>query len=494
MEKSTRPGIRALSLATLLALLAGCASDGGLRPAAKLQDGSALTATSSMRDIAVTPAAWPRRDWWKRYGDAQLDLLAAEALAQHPSMRIAAARVRQAGALEDLAGAALSPQISGAARSQRQRFSEHGNVPRPLAGSWNWSNEAILNVSYELDFWDKNQSAVDAALGRRRAAEVDAEAARLVLMVAMTQSYLKLSQLHAQRDLAESVLRQRHDVLALTRKRVAAGLDSQAELKQAQLGIPVARADIAASGEAIQLQQAQLAALAGAGPDRGAAITRPDLAAVRPASVPSTLPSELIARRPDVVAQRWRVEALRGDIGVARAQFYPSFNLTALAGLQTLGFGHFFKLGSGIASAGSAMSLPIFDGGRLRSNLALRNAEYDVAVEGYNLALAEAVRDVVSQLVSMQWLQQRSALQSEATATAQQAYDLAMQRYSAGLGNYLHVLSAESQVLAQQRSQIELNTRALELDLQLVRALGGGYQGVHDFSQPGQPAPTLSSR
>ena len=465
----------ALTIAAL-ALLAGCASDGRLRPSATLGDADALAASGVTGQMAITPAAWPAPDWWRRYGDAQLDGLMAEALAHSPSLRLAAARVRQASAMSGLADANLSPQINGAARSGRQRFSEHSNVPKPLAGSWNWSNEATLNFSYELDFWGKNQASVEAALGREHAAEVDGEAARLMLTVAITQSYLRLSQLHAQRELAQSVLHQREAMLELTRQRVAAHLDSDAELKQAELGIPVAKGDIAASSEAIALVQTQLAALAGAGPDRGARIARPQLQDVHPAQLPGNLPSELIARRPDVVAQRWRVEALRSDIAVAKAQFYPSFNLGVLAGLQTLGFERFFNAASGIANAGSSMSLPIFDGGRLRSNLALRNADYDVAVEGYNLVLVDAVRDVASQLVSMQWLRQRSSLQAQATATAQQAYALAQQRYQAGLGNYLQVLSSELQLLAQQRNQLDLDMCAFELDLQLVRALGGGYQ------------------
>ena len=469
---------RMTAAVAVLALLAGCASEGRQRPLAALHHADALAATGVTGRLAVTPAAWPAPDWWRRYGDAQLDGLMTEALANSPSMALAAARVRQASAMSGLAEANLSPQMAGAARSGRQRFSEHSNVPKPLAGSWNWSNEATLNFSYELDFWGRNQAAVAAALGRERAAEVDGEAARLMLTVAITQSYLRLSQLHAQRELAESVLRQRQAMLALTRQRVAAHLDSDAELKQAELGIPVAQGEIAAGSEAIALAQTQLAALAGAGPDRGALIARPQLQTVRPAQLPASLPSELIARRPDVVAQRWRVEALRSEIDVAQAQFYPSFNLGALAGLQTLGFERFFNAGSGIANAGSSMSLPIFDGGRLRSNLALRHADYDVAVEGYNLVLIDAVRDVASQLLSMQWLQQRSALQAQATDTAQQAHALAQQRYQAGLGTYLQVLSSELQLLAQQRSQLELDTRALELDLQLVRALGGGYQQI----------------
>lgn len=473
------PRLALTTAATVLPLLfglAGCASDGGLRPEVRLYDAKQLKAEATLAPLPLSAAAWPSYDWWRRYGDEQLNRLVAEALTASPGMRMADARVRQAMALAGLAEAALAPQVGGAARSNRVQFSENSNVPKPLAGSWKWSNEATLNFSYELDFWDKNQSAMNAALGRQKAAEVESEAARLLLTVGVTQSYLRLSQLHAQRDLAVAVLTQRQHVLDLTRQRVAARLDSQAELKQAELAIPVARSKIAVADEALALVRAQIAALLGAGPDRGLAITRPQLQTLRASAVPSTLSSELIARRPDVVAQRWRVEALRSDIGVAKAQFYPTINLNGLVGLQSLGLGALLQGGSSIASAGAGLSLPIFDGGRLRSNLALRNADYDIAVEAYNQTLSEALRDVVSQLLSIQWLGQLSALQAEALQTAQQAYDLALQRYGAGLGNYLQVLAAQIQVHAQQRAQIELDTRAFDLDMQLARALGGGYR------------------
>jgi NodT family efflux transporter outer membrane factor (OMF) lipoprotein len=187
------------------------------------------------------------------------------------------------------------------------------------------------------------------------------------------------------------------------------------------------------------------------------------------------LPSELIARRPDLVAQRWRVEAAAQDIKFAQTQFLPSFNLGALVGLQSLGFDRLLNGTSRMTGASSALSLPIFDGGRLRSNLAARNAEYDAAVEQYNLTLLEAVRDVASQLTSIAALDERAALQAEALAVAQQANDLAIQRYRAGVGNYLQVLATEVQVLAQSRASIDLDTRAFDLDIGLVRALGGGY-------------------
>ncbi|MYN03328.1 efflux transporter outer membrane subunit [Pseudoduganella sp. DS3] len=466
------------TFATLMAtatLLAGCASDGGLRPQASMAQADRLAAAATLADARVSPAAWPAANWWQRYGDAQLDQLVAEALAGSPNLRIAQARVRQAQAAEGLAEAAGAPQLGAAARSTRQLYSANSSVPKPLAGSWQWSNEATLNFSYELDFWGKHEAALAAAVGRRNAAEVDAQASRLMLEIGVTQAYLRLSQAHAQLELAQSVLKQREHVLQLTRQRVAAQLDSSVDLKQAELAIPVAREQIAAAKEAVALLRTQLAALLGAGPDRGAAIARPQLQAVRPAGLPGSLPSELLARRPDVVAQRWRVEAQLQDIKAAQAQFYPSFNLAGLVGLQSLGFGKFLQGGSQLSALGGGLSLPIFDGGRLRHNLALRNADYDLAVEQYNQTLVDALRDVVSQLTSIQWLQERAAYQAEALATAQQGYALAVQRYQSGLGNYLQVLAAQNQVLAQQRARIDFDARAFDLDMNLVRALGGGY-------------------
>lgn len=474
--------------AAAVALLAGCAGGGGLKPQARLRDANALQATATFARAEVSPAAWPARDWWRRYGDAQLDRLVDEALATSPTMRMADARVRQASAVLGLAQAAESPQVSADAHLDRFGFPKVGDTPDPLAGTWQWHSQATLNFGYELDFWGRTRSAVDAAVGARKAAEVETEAVRLVLTVGMTQTYLNLSQLYAQRDLGEQVLEQRRRVLALTRQRVAAKIDSQADLKQAELALPLAQADIAAADEAIALVRTQLAALMGEGPDRGMAIARPQLQAVRPAAVPSVLPSELLARRPDVVAQRWRVESLRREIDVAKAEFYPSINLNGLIGLQAFGLGNFLQGSSRLADAGAGLSLPIFDGGRLRSNLARRDADADLAVEAYNQTLVEALRDVASQLVSITWLARRNALQAEAMDSARQAYDLSEQRYRAGVGNYLQVLAAQNQVLAQQRAQIALDTRAFDLDMQLARALGGGFQ---DTPYPGQPSLSL---
>lgn len=476
------------ALAAALALLAGCASMGEQRPKAALRDGAALPAAASIAALETRNAAWPAQDWWQAYGDAQLDRLVERARADSPTVAAALARVRQAAALEGIAASALSPQASLAARSARQHFSENSNIPKPLAGSWKWFNDASVGLSYELDFWDKNKSAVRAAAGRVNAQEAEAQAATLALSVALVQAYLRLDQLHVQRDLAETALRQRERMRDLVAQRVQAQLDPRADLKQAEIAVPQARGQLAALDEAIALTRGQLAALAGQGPDAAAAIERPRIALRRAPGVPADLPAALLGRRPDLVALRWRVEAASGDIDVARALFYPSVNLSALVGLQSLGFDRLLESGSRSLAIGPAVTLPLFDGGRLRSNLAGRHADYDLAVEQYNGAVVEALRDVVAQLTSLHWLQTRLREQDAALDAAEQAWQLADQRYRAGLGNFLQVLVAENQVVAERSKRADLAARANELDVNLVRALGGGYAAA-----PGTPLAAAAS-
>jgi NodT family efflux transporter outer membrane factor (OMF) lipoprotein len=462
----------AVLLATLL--LGACASMGGLHTHARPVDRSTLAASRSVEGVALSAAAWPSQAWWQALGDAQLDRLIDRALHGQPRLRMAEARVRAAQALADISGAALSPRVDGRFSSTRERFSEHGTVPPPIAGSWQTINDATLGASYELDFWGKNKAALEAALDRSHGAEVDLQAARLMLTSTLVRTYLHLDAAYARRDLAQATLRQRTHTLALTRKRVAAEIDSQLELTQAEAALPAARERIARAEEAIALIRDQLAALAGAGPDKALDIGRPRLSQVEPVQLPSDLPVALIGRRPDVVAERWRVEAAAQDIKVAKARFYPNINLHAFVGVQRLGFDQFLSAGSRVLGIGPAISLPIFEGGRLRGNLALHQAAYDAAVEKYNGTVLAAVHDVVDQLVSLHWLAAQRREQDESLRLAQHAYDLALARYRSGLASYLQVLSAEGQVLAQKQFVIQSQARERELRVNLIRALGGG--------------------
>ncbi|WP_225561860.1 efflux transporter outer membrane subunit [Rhodanobacter sp. DHB23] len=460
-------------LATVM--FTGCASTAGLHTQATMRDVNQVQATRSLSGTSLSVAAWPQDEWWTEYGDPQLDRLMDNALNGQPGLRIAEARVRQAQAVAGVVAAGLYPQANASIKSTRQRFSEDGTVPPPIAGTWQTINDLSLGVGYELDFWGKNHAAVSAAIDRVHATEVDLQAARLMLATALTRVYLRLDLAYAQLDLAQATLKQREQTLALTRRRVAAQIDSQLELTQAEAALPVARERIAAINESIALIANQLAALQGKGPDAGLQIARPQLAGMGAVSLPGNLPAELVGRRPDVVADRWRVEAASQDIKVARAQFYPNISLNSLVGLQSLGFDNFLDAGSRVIGIGPAISLPIFDGGRLRGNLGARQAGYDAAVEHYNATVIAAVHDVVDQLVSLHWLEQQEHEQNEALRLTQRAYDLALARYRSGLANYLQVLSAEAQVLAQKRLVIDSQSRQRELRLNLIRALGGGY-------------------
>lgn len=471
MGRRQRAAIAAVAAALLAA---GCASFGGLAPRAQPADAANLAARATLADAKLSNAAWPAADWWRRFGDPQLDALIAEALAGNPGMKSARARVDRALALAASSGAALAPQANAGANVTRQRYSSNGIFPPPIAGAWYTQTDLAASFSYEFDLWGRNRAAYDAALGQARAAEVDAYAARLLLASGVARAYARLGNSFDQLDLAQDSLRQREAMFDLTRQRVAAGLDSHVELTQAEASIPAARERIAQLEEEIALGRNLLAALLGKGPDRGLAITRPRLR--QPAiALPSALPADLLGRRPDVVAQRWRVESARRDIAAAKAQFYPNVNLNALVGLQSISFAKLLTARSEDPSFGPALRLPLFDGGRLRANLAAKDADYDLAVEQYNQTLLDAMREVVDQLASLRSVAAQRAALERGLAAARAAYALATERYRAGVGSYLQVLAAETPLIEQRDLRANLRARELELSINLIRALGGGF-------------------
>jgi NodT family efflux transporter outer membrane factor (OMF) lipoprotein len=471
-----RPRLHA-AISTLAAALlaAGCASFDGLATKAVRTDAAELSADKSLAEANVFAAAWPAANWWRRFGDPQLDALIAEALAGNPGVGAARARIDRAVALAAISGAALAPQANAGVNVTRQRYSSNGIFPPPIAGSWHTQTDLAATFSYEFDLWGHNRAAYDATLGQARAAEVDAYALHLLLAASVARAYAQLGRSFEQLDLAQASLKQRQAILDLTRQRVVAGLDSDVELKQSEGSIPAARQRIAQIEEEIALGRNLIAALLGTGPDRGLAITRPHLQE-QSIALPSILPADLLGRRPDVVAQRWRVESARRDIDAAKAQFYPNINLSALIGVQSISFAKLLTARSEDPSFGPALRLPLFDGGRLRGNLAAKDADYDLAVEQYNQTLVDAMREVVDQLASLRSVDTQRAELERGLAAARDAYTLASARYRAGVASYLQVLAAETPLLEQQNLRASLRARELELSINLIRALGGGFE------------------
>ncbi len=466
------------SLAALLVatgLLAACADMSGVAGSeAKLREAASVGLPADASAAKPQPAL--RADWWIDFGDADLSALITQALTQSPSLKIAEARLNKALSVVDLSKSALLPTVGLDVQATRQLFTKNSIYPPPLGGNIYTMGTAQFEAGWEIDFFGKNKAALDAAVGAAKAAEADTQAARILLASNIARSWFQLARLNAQLEVANRTLAQREAMLGLVRQRVAAGLDTSVELRTSEGGLPEVRQQIEALQEQVQLTKNAIAALAG---DPRLAQSLPAAHMSKALDLPQTLPANLLGVRPDIVAARWRVEASSREVASSKSQFYPNVNLMAFAGFSSIGLGNLHDASSSQWGVGPAIRLPIFEGGKLRANLRAKNADLDAAIESYNSSLIDAVRDVADQVASSQSIARQAAQQGQTEAAVQAAYDLAVQRYNAGISNYLQVLAAETALLNQRKLGVDLAARALDANVALIRALGGGYMNAN---------------
>ena len=428
---------------------------------------------------APATTAWPSDSWWRNYGDAQLDALVAEALAGSPTMAVAKARLDRAQASAQIAGAPLYPQVSANASNTMQKQSYNYLTPRSATPEgWNDYSRATLDFSWEMDFWGKNRAALAAATSELEATRADQAQARITLATSIASSYAELARLHAALDTARAARDVRTKTAELFRQRYANGLETLASVRQAESRRAASEAEVLSLEESLGLQRNRIAALVGAGPDRGLSITPPAVDLAKSFGLPAELPAELLGRRPDIVGARLRVEAAAKRIDQSKAAFYPNVNLTAFIGAQALHINNLGKSGSDIGSFGPAVSLPIFDGGRLRGQLRGSEADYADAVANYDQTVIQALQDVADAATSQRLLGGQIARTDESVEAAREAWRIQGNRYQGGLATYLDVLTAEETLLSSLRTQTDLHSRSFALDVALVRALGGGYSNT----------------
>ncbi|MGH8061873.1 MAG: efflux transporter outer membrane subunit [Pseudoxanthomonas sp.] len=470
-----RPGMGRMALAALATtlLLAACASTRGLEPHAHVLDSDNLSAGRTLDAHKLSAADFPHQDWWKALGDPQLDALIDEALQGNPSLDAADARLRKAQAQAGLAEAARKPTLSASGQYSGVQLPAT-LLPPPEGGSYLGSTVLMLDFKYGLDLWGGKRAQWEAAVGQAKAAEVDAQAARLTLSSNIARAYVGLAQAHAALDVANHEHDRASHLRNLGLQRVKAGLDNQLQLRQAESTIASADQQSQAAQQQIDMARTAIAALMGQGPDRGLDIARPQVLQAGTPGIPGVLPSELLGHRPDVVAARWRVEAASRGIDANKASFKPSINLSAIVGLASAGLSDLFSSDALLGLAGPAISLPIFDGGRLRSQLDASDADYDLAVASYNQSLVSALHEVTDALQSARSLDQQIDSSKRARAAAQSAWDLAQARYRAGLGTQLDVLSAQRPLLQLDQQITTLQAQRLNATVELDRALGGG--------------------
>lgn len=478
----TRTLFVGLVSATSLAL-AGCAT---LPHVPEASAPIAATALETTRSFATDGTAFPTDSWWTAMGDPALDALIGEALQASPDMALADARIRAADAIAEQAGGALYPSLTLDASAGGVKQSYNMGipalfVPKGIIGT----GKVAATLGLNIDLWGRNRAALAAARSDAEAARVDGQQARLLLTTSLAAAWVEFSQLWASRDIAARAVEIRGETERLTAQRVTAGIDNQSDLELAKSRHAAARAELAAIEEAINLSRNRIAALVGAGPDRGDSLPRPAFGGRPVLGAPENLALNLLGRRPDIVAARLRTEAAAKRVKVAKLDFYPNINISAMAGLQSLGLSNLFESGSSTANFGPAISLPLFDGGRLAGRYRSAGAAYDEAVARYSAKLIGAFREVADTLDSRRALTDRLTATAQSSAAANKAAELAKQRYRSGVANLLQALAAEDAALAAQRAKADLEARAHLLDITLTRALGGGFQSTSPKDKAG---------
>lgn len=468
----------------LTLLLAGCASDGGLHPNGSLTDPSTLATTQSLARLHAAEANWPREDWWTALGDPQLSALIAEALRDNPGLAAADARARAAQAEVGSADAARGPQVNAGAAVSGARIPTTALPAEVGGGHFVSAKYAYGSFNWGLDLWGGKRAAWEAAVGAAKASDIESRAARIELSTNVARAYAQLGYAYAQKDVADAELDRAGAARKLTRQRVDAGVDSKLQLKQGDAEVAQAQRQQAVAERAVDAAQSALSVLLGKGPDRGLSITRPTVLQPAAVAVPADLSADLIGHRPDLVAARWRVEAAQKNIAAAKTEFLPNLSISALAGVLATGGANLFQLPARFYQFGPTLSLPIYDGGRLRANLDSKDAAYDLAVAQYNQTLVGAVNEVADDLSGLSSLGNQIDAQQRALDAAKQAWDLASQRYHAGVGSYLEALSVRQQLLQAEQGMAALKAQQVDLSVQLLAALGGGYQPRDRASEP----------
>jgi NodT family efflux transporter outer membrane factor (OMF) lipoprotein len=443
-------------------------------------------------------AGWPQAEWWKRYGDPQLDRIVDLAMHGSPNLEQAEARYRAAQRAVDSANAELAPQVRGLVNGNHgySDVSVKGDVPGAAGSaqrfqlnpgsSWSNSGAAGALATWDLDLWGKQKDAVAAAVGQARAAEAERASAATSLQYNVVNTYYDWQAQQARLEVAKHAAASSAEYRELVRLRVHGGLDDPTTLDQADGQLAQQRRAVAQLEGAASLDRVQLAALAGVSPS--------DLGTLSPVPLPTpdtSLPGDarlgLIARRPDIAAARWQIEASSKNIDQARKAYYPDVSLMALgAFLRT-----YPDLGSGtrtdltLGNIGPSIQLPIFSGGRLRAQVETAQAQLDTAVAQYDGAVVQAAGDVAQGVATLQMLDnQRTQVDQQYDASAAQKAKAADRR-SKGLIDDRTWLNADMQLDQQRDARLQLTSQLLSANLSLIHALGGGY---HADDLPALPA------
>ena len=456
-------------------LLAGCAAGPDYeRPAAP--------ASPAFREV---PAGWKeaeprdeilRGNWWEIFGDPELNALAEKVQGGNFTLAAAAARQRAALAAVAISRSGLFPGVDADLSVTRSR-SPTGAIGGTTAGRVLTNRSAGLSASWEIDLWGRVRREVEAAGAEAEASAGEVASARLSLQAELATSYFQLRLLDVQKQLLEDTVAAFRRSLELTQNRYRAGVSARADVVAADAQVKSAAAQALDLGvQRAQLEHA-IAILTGVPPSELAIAPRPTYSAALPA-IPPGLPAELLERRPDVAAAERRVAAANARIGVAKSAYFPQLFLSATFGYRSADASTWLSAPSRFWSLGPSLAQSIFDAGLRRAQSEQAIADYDATVADYRQTALGAIAEVEDNLAALHILGEGAALQDEAVRAAQETLDLTLNRYKAGTVSFLDVVQVQTALLNEQRAAVDILNRRLAATVALVRALGGGWQGL----------------
>lgn len=470
-RKNTVRHFKLIPIAAAAALLSGCLHVPVDPSHAKGPD---FAKAEHAAGIELPAHSWPAEQWWLAYNDTQLNDLVGRALRDNPSLAVVQSRVGGATATLGAERAAAGAQVGLATGINRQRYSSNGFFPPPLGGAWYNDFSVQARASYDFDWWGKHRSLIAAALGEQNARQAETAQAAQTLAASVVQSYLRLQMLWARQENENALMAVQRDVVAERQARMAHGLISSDALQVAQL-------DLSAMAEQAQRydtdaarEREALRALIG-----GDASALADLTHALPApavdAVPATLGLELLARRPDLQAARWRVEAQLGRVAASEAAFRPDINLNGALGLDSVSLGKLLRYPSRTPLLGATLDLPLFDSGRLNAQLDIARSNRDELLAEYNEAVLDAVRDVAGEAATLQGIAREVQAHATTTGASRQLLANVEARQTRGLADRASVLQARQNLLRQRDVDLQLIDARLQTQVALVKALGGGF-------------------
>ena len=453
----------------LSASIAGCA---GLPP----KPAPVVLPTEAPLSDMSGGGGWPAPEWWKRYQDPTLDALTEMALRHSPTLATAQARFQSARQSVRIASTATGAHLQASGDASRQRLSDNGLFPPDLLG-FTWYNQMDLGLqaSYTFDWWGKQRNAVDAAMDEAHASQADRSAAALMLASSVADTYFGWQADQSRLALARERDRTVQREAAVTAARIGAELDSADESQRAAAALAAVREQIAVLEGSAALRVVALAALVGRAPAALPPLTPKPLPSVDGA-LPDDVRIDLIARRADVAASRWRVEAAERSRESARAEFFPDVSVNALIGVQSIHMASLLEYGSRVPNAGAAVHLPLFDSGRLKARYGATELAVDASVAVYQDAVVSAAREVATQASSLAQISAQRTQRAIELDVALKLKDSAAARVRQGLTDSRSELNATDAWIAQQDALLQLDAAAVSADIGLKRALGGGYE------------------